>query len=67
MCNSIANYSIARHPKTPKLSPMADKAITQGDIGGLGSLWGFCSWSKKFLLYLKTMDFCEFENFGAIS
>ena len=28
--------------KTPKLSPMADDAITQGCIGGLGSLVYIC-------------------------
>ena len=29
---------IGKNLKTPKLSPMADDAITRGGIGGLGSL-----------------------------
>ena len=28
---------VGKNPKTPNLSPMADDAITQGGIGGLGS------------------------------
>ena len=28
---------LAKNPKTPNLSPMADDPITQGRIGGLGS------------------------------
>ena len=33
---------IAKNLKTPKLSPMADSAITRGGIGGLGSLVYIC-------------------------
>ena len=39
-------YSLAsvvgKNPKSPKLSPMADNAITQGSKGGLGSLVYIC-------------------------
>ena len=28
---------LAKNPEAPNLGPMADDAITQGDIGGLGS------------------------------
>ena len=30
-------YVVSKNPKTPNLSPMADNAITQDGIGGLGS------------------------------
>ena len=37
---------VGKIPKTPKLSPMADDAITQGGIGGLGSLVYICDYSR---------------------
>ena len=36
-CICIA-FVFGKNPKTPNLSPMADEAITQGDIGCLGAL-----------------------------
>ena len=33
---------VGKNQKTPKLSPMADDAITRGGIGGLGSLVYIC-------------------------
>ena len=35
-----------QNPKTPKLSPMADDSITQGSIGGLGSLVYICDFDS---------------------
>ena len=35
---------VGKVPKTPKLSPIADDAITQGDIVGLGSLVNICEY-----------------------
>ena len=34
--------AVGKTPKTPKLNLMADEAITQGGIGGLGSLVYIC-------------------------
>ena len=31
------------------------------------NLYGRSGWSKKFQLYLKNYDFCEYVKFGAIS
>ena len=39
-------YVVSKNPKTPKLSSMADDAITWGGIGGLGSLVYICAWSS---------------------
>ena len=38
---------VSKNPKTPKLSPMADDAITQGGIEGLGSLVYICGFNQK--------------------
>ena len=34
---------VGKNPKTPKLSPMADDAITRGGIGSLGYLMYICA------------------------
>ena len=38
-------FVVSKNPKTPKLSPMADKAIARGGIGGLGSLLYICEYT----------------------
>ena len=44
---------VGKIPKTPKLSPMADNAITQGDIEGLGSLVYICGMMAKVKLVVR--------------
>ena len=39
---------VGKNPKTPKLSPIADDAITRGGIGGLGSLVYICGFCPYF-------------------
>ena len=38
---------VGKNPKTHNLSPMADEAISQGGIQGLGSLLYICACQKK--------------------
>ena len=45
-----------QNPEDPILSPMADDVITQGDIGGLGSLVYICEDSKtQYDIYRKCL------------
>ena len=45
---------VGKNQKTPKLSPMADDAITQKGKGGLGSLVYVCGGNAKYLSYCIT-------------
>ena len=43
---------VGKNPKTPKLSPMTDNAITRGGIGGLESLVYICGDNPKSCILL---------------
>ena len=48
-----------QNPKTPKLIPIADDAITQGGIGGLVSMVSICG---IFTLLLPSRILCEVHS-----
>ena len=66
---------VGKNPKTPKLSPMAEDAITQGGIGSLVSLVYICGYMRlsqeesgcivfTFISFTKIAKFTTFsENF----
>ena len=42
----VSTCVVGKNPDTPNLSPMADEAITRGDIRGLGSSSCICGLPK---------------------
>ena len=71
-CACIFAFVVIKNPKTLKLSPMADDAITQDVIGGLRSLVFFCCTNsqpcyrkitkKKMVLHVNTHLLSYLEN-----